>query len=281
MGLDGNRTDELEIITNSGARDNEPVCNNPGNGNSVNIRLYRGVSTIGEQTPVMIIFDDGTWTFRNVISTSSPNTGAGDCEAGKDHVNADFNSGNNDESGMNTSSGVCKPSATNLGNAGSQSDCSPDGTVCGTSMTACPNFPSDGPPCCTVVALGFGEVVRYRIRNDASGVPVLQRRTSADISGTWQTVATGIEDLQVQYTQADGTVTTQAPGAPQVVQTVFGSIITQVQVTLASRSEAQNIQGVTTNPSQRTAIRGRLVSSGSPRSALVALTDQPATPLWK
>lgn len=280
MGLDGNRTDELEIITNDATRDNEPVCNNPGNGNSVNIRLVRGRSPIGSLTPVMIIFDDGTWTFRNVLDTSNPNTGAGSCLAGDDHVNLDLRPGG-DTSGWNTSGGICKPTPTGLGNAGSPTDCVLGGTVCGTSTTACPNFPTDGPPCCTVVLIGFAEIVRYRIRDDASGVPVLQRRTSADLSGTWQTVASGIEDLQVQYTQANGTVITEAPGAPQVTPGDFGSIITQAQVTLASRSEAQNIQGMTTDASLRDAIRGRLVSAGSPRSALVALTTQPTNPLWK
>lgn len=283
MGLDGNVTDELEIVTNDSSRDNEPVCNNPGNGNSVNIRLVRGQSTIGPDTPIMIIFDDGTWTFRNVQGTSNPNTGAGSCIAGEDHVNVNLQQGG-DTSGMNTPGGICKPTPTGLGNAGSPTDCVLGGTVCGTSTTACPNFPTDGPPCCTVVALGFAEIVRYRIRPDpASGVPVLQRRTSTAVPPAWQTVATGIEDLQVQYTQADGTLTAQAPGAPAVVAGNFGSIITQVQVTLASRSEAQNIQGATTNASAslRDAIRGRLTSTGSPRSSLVALTTQPTNPLWK
>jgi hypothetical protein len=107
----------------------------------------------------------------------------------------------------------------------------------------------------------------------------------------FQSVARGIEDLQVQYTQANGTVTTGAPGAPVVgplppVAASWGTLITQVQVTLSSRSEARNLQGSTTDVNLGTALRGSLTWTGSPRSALFALTLQspapsPAPWLWQ
>jgi hypothetical protein len=62
----------------------------------------------------------------------------------------------------------------------------------------------------------------------------------------WRTIARGIEDMQVQYMQADGTVSATG-GAPAVVRNTYGSLITQVTVTLSSRSEARNIQGATTD----------------------------------
>jgi len=112
-------------------------------------------------------------------------------------------------------------------------------------------------------------------------VPELQRYDSASPGSGFQAVARGIEDLQVQYTNATGTVT---DGAPAVVANNWGSLITQVQVTLASRSEASNIQGATVDANLGNKMRGRLTWVGSPRSTLVALAQQPSpapSPLWR
>lgn len=275
MGLDNDRTDELEIITNNGARDNEPACADLGSQASSNVlRTIRPNTGVAENQPVMIIFDDGTWTFRAVMGVTTNNGSAERCQQNETHAQLDFRSGG-DTSGMNTSSGFCQPSANGVGNAGSPADG-------GASTTACPNMPSEGPPCCVVREITFAEIVHYRIRNDGSvpAVPVLQRMSTAS-PGRWETVATGIEDLQVQYTQADGTVTTGAPGAPQVVANAYNTIITQVEVTLAARSEAQNIQGASTNASGLTRIRGRLTSRGTPRSSLIVLSQQLPTPTWQ
>jgi type IV pilus assembly protein PilW len=277
MGLDSRVTDELEIVTNDGSRDNEPLCGDPGNGSSGLIRFVRGTSTVGVNQPVVIIFDDGTWTIRNGVGTTTNNTAAQFCQQNQVHFQVDMRQGG-DTSGLNVSGGICEPSATGLGNAGGPTDC--NGGACGQSTIACPNL-GGGPPCCVATQVSFAEVVRYRIRNDAGGVPQLQRSSTAT-PGIWQTVATGIEDLQVQYTQADGTITTEAPGAPQVIANNYGTIITQVQVALASRSEAQNIQGATTNVSATVArMRGRLVSTGSPRSSLIVVSQQTPNPTWQ
>jgi hypothetical protein len=257
MGLDNNVTDELELITNDTARNNEPVCATPGGGNSGNIRLVRTNASISG--PVLIFFADGTWTLMNVVNNQTDNSGEQNCAAGNPHTRLNFNSGAGDTTGMNQPGGTCQPNAFGVGNAG------PPGS-------------------CTAVAIGFGDVVRYRIRV-VNGVPELQRSSSANFTAGFQTVASGIEDLQVQYTQADGTITAAAPGAPQVVANNYASVITQVQVTLASRSEAQNIQGMTSNPSAANRIRGRLTSTGTPRSSLIVLAQQPvvapAVPTWQ
>jgi type II secretory pathway pseudopilin PulG len=277
MGLDNERTDEIEIITNDSSKDNAVACADLGNQAASNIlRTVLPEPGIRQNEAVMVIFDDGTWTFREVIGVTTNNGAAERCQQNERHGQFDMRQGG-DLSGMNTAGGFCKPSANGLGNAGSPA-------VGGSSTTACPHFPSEGPPCCVVTEIAFAEVVRYRIRNDAAGVPVLQR-TSSSNPGVWNTVATGIEDLQVQYTQADGTVTAGAPGAPQVVMlpapTNFGSLITQVQVTLSARSEAQNIQGVSRNPSAPNRVRGRLTSTGSPRSALLAASKAPSPAPWQ
>jgi hypothetical protein len=121
------------------------------------------------------------------------------------------------------------------------------------------------------------QIVRYRIRYDAAGVPELQRFSTGNFAGGFQTVARGIEDMQVLYTQAGGTVTA---GAPQVTAPLFNTLITQVQVTLSSRSEARNIQGATAD-AIGTRVRGSLTYTGSPRSTLIALANQGGGTLWR
>jgi prepilin-type N-terminal cleavage/methylation domain-containing protein len=280
MGLDGNRTDELEILTNNNSRDNVLACADPGNNAaSNNLRIATSETNIAVNEPVMIIFDDGTWTFREVANNPTSNNGNADllgrCDAGN-HAQLSFAQGGGSGS-FNTPGGFCQPSLSGLGTAGGPTDC--NAGTCGTSTTVCPSRSTEGPPCCMVKEISFAELVRYRIRPDATtNTPVLQRTSSAN-PGVWDVVATGIEDLQVEYTAQAGTVTASAP---QVVLNDYATIITQVQVTLASRSEAQNIQGMTTNASGPTRIRGRLTAIGSPRSALIALSQQPTgTPTWQ
>jgi type II secretory pathway pseudopilin PulG len=277
MGLGGVRTDELELLTNDSSKDNEPACHTPGDGSSSQIRLVRNTAPF--EGPVLIIFADGTWTMMNIVDTSTNSTGASNCDSGASKTGLNFNSGAGDSTGMNGPSGTCQPNAFGVGNAGSPA-------VGGSSIANCPNEPVGPGPCCQAAEISFTQIVRYRIRNDSAGVPELQRFDSGAFAAGFQTVARGIEDLQVRYTQANGTVTPDAgnTGAPLVVANNWGSLVTQVQVTLSSRSEAQNIQGVTTDTNLGNKIRGRLTWVGSPRSALIALAQQPSpapSPLWR
>jgi prepilin-type N-terminal cleavage/methylation domain-containing protein len=279
MGVGGNRSDELELLTNDSSKDNEPACHTPGDGNSSQIRLVR--NTPPYSGPVLVIFMDGTWTMMNIVSTSTNSTGASNCDSGASKTGLNFNSGAGDSTGMNGSSGTCQPNAFGVGNAGSPA-------VGGSSIANCPNEPVGPGPCCQAAAISFTEIIRYRIRNDTSGVPMLERGSSTDLSclpgGTlpcYQTVARGVEDLQVRYTNATGAV---SDGAPLVVANNWGSLVTQVQVTLSSRSEAQNIQGSTADANLGNRMRGRLTWAGSPRSTLIALAQQPSpapSPLWR
>jgi hypothetical protein len=85
----------------------------------------------------------------------------------------------------------------------------------------------------------------------------------------WQLVARGIEDLQVRY--LTGTGWADNPGA--VTSPNYNTIVREVQITLSGRSTAQNIQGATTSAltgAARNAIRGQLVSTVTPRGALLA-----------
>jgi prepilin-type N-terminal cleavage/methylation domain-containing protein len=271
MGLANQITDELEIIANDGSRDNEAACSDPGGGSSQTVRLVSGVSTVAPNTRVMLIFEDNTWTYRNIMNTGTNNSGADNCKSGVNHVSFNVQQGG-DTTGTNPPGGICKPSANGFGNAGAL-----PGVQCPITTSG----PGSGPPCCVVASVGFAEVVHYRIRMRAETlqgggtqqVPQLERSASL---GPWQVVARGIEDMQVQYRQANGTVTTGAPGAPVVALGNFGSVITEVTVTLSSRSMLRGrLQGETTDATGGVALRGSLTSSGTPRSALVALTQAP------
>jgi prepilin-type N-terminal cleavage/methylation domain-containing protein len=259
MGPDNAGTDELEMMTNSGSRDNEPACHTAGGGASTQVRLVRSSTGLPAQTVVLLIMDDGTWTIRNLTDTSLNNTAADNCD-NSDHTALNFNAGANDSTNMNPAGGVCQPNNFGAGNA--------------TGV-------------CRVQEVSFAEIVRYRVRNDAAGIPVLQRFSTADFAAGFQTVARGIEDLQVQYLRADGNPANPADwfdGAPVIVPNTFGSLISQVRVTLAARSEVQNVQGMRTAATARAAMRGQLTATGSPRSTLLALARQDpavAPPLWR
>ena len=262
MGPDGAVTDELEMLTNSNSRDNEPVCHTPGAGNGTIIRLVRN-TTIPPGSVVLLFTSDGRWTVRNVLSSSGDSSSAGDCSVGN-HTAPNMRPGG-DGTGLNTPSGVCEDNGMG-------------------------DIQLSGPPC-TVTEMSFAVLVRYRIRLDAAGVPMLER-WSSDAAGAivggvpagFQTLARGIENLQVQYLRADGDPDNPASwldSAPVVVRNQYGTLITQARVTLAARSEAQNIAGATTSAAGGNAIRGSLMSSASPRATLMNITREGAAPRWR
>jgi prepilin-type N-terminal cleavage/methylation domain-containing protein len=138
------------------------------------------------------------------------------------------------------------------------------------------------------------QVVRYEIRVDTDGTPNLWRSPAGNAvamsggnacgaGGTtmddpWQLVAKGIEDLQVRYTMADGTVS-DIPA--QVLDGNYGTLVKEVRVTLSARSEAANLLGSRngTNAADPK-VRGSMVSVTSPRAALFVLSKAP-TPEWR
>lgn len=288
MGSGGAVADELEIVTNNSYRKNEPGCSDFASAGLA--RTVRGGIVFPINAPVMVIFQDGTWGLFNVVGTGTNKTGAGNCDSNEEHVQLSFNAGQ-DSSGMNLAGGICQPNGFGIGNAGTSVAC--------TDKTAPPEVQAT---CCTVQEIGFAQVVRYRIRIDSTDcelgpagtqvcTPVLQRSSTDSWATGFQTVARGIEDLQVQYTQADGTV---SDGAPQVVPLDYSTLVTQVQVGLSSRSVAYRIEGLTAPAPAAAAagvpnaIRGGLVSVGTPRHALSVIANQsavpspaPSAPLWQ
>ena len=137
------------------------------------------------------------------------------------------------------------------------------------------------------------QIVRYEIRVDADGVPNLWRSPVGDIAALggadacgagegvndgWQLVAKGIEDLQVRYTMAGGT---EADTPAEVIENNYNTLVKEVRVTLIARSDASNLAGGTTGTNTADKkVRGSMVSVGTPRAALFALSKA-ATPLWR
>jgi prepilin-type N-terminal cleavage/methylation domain-containing protein len=131
-----------------------------------------------------------------------------------------------------------------------------------------------------------GQVIRYRIRDDAEGIPNLERspfggEPRPDGSSSWEILARGIEDLQIQYQTgaavAAGTDWTDTPGtvacetgcaAP--TQAEYDTIVSRVRITLSARALAPNLQGQTTS-AVGDAPRGQLHTEVAPRAAAATL----------
>ncbi len=247
----GGGTDELQILANSEGFPNEQACNIDGN----RIILRKKAIDFGAGTNVMLLFMDGSWTVKTADSFAQ-DTGAGSC-TGADHV------------AVTLDGAACAPSATGLGNAGAAASINP--TACGVAA---------GTQCCNVdteKGLGFGEVIRYRINVDATGIPNLERSVNG---GVFQIVARAIEDLQVQYLNQPGAVFDSAP----VIDSLgvdFTTLITQVRVTLSARAVTPRLQGATyASGTANAALRGSLTAQITPREALATLTTETGTPKW-
>lgn len=263
MGPDGVVTDEIEILTNSESRNTEPICRTMGaaGGNGGNVVLMRAVA-IPPNTHVIAYTANGQWTLRNLVLATPSGAAAFDCTVGN---HTSVNLLQPDPSGLNTAGTACQPNG--WGNSTSP---------------------------CELVGLSFSNIVRYRIRMDTSVPPVpMLERWSSDAPGSivagaaqgFQTLARGIENMQVQYLRADGNPNNPADwldNAPVVTSPTYATLVTQVRVTLASRSEAQNIAGAQRSATGPNAIRGTLTSSASPRATLNNITlASPAPILWR
>lgn len=248
----GGGTDEIEILANSEGFANEQVCNIDGN----RVILRKKAVDFGAGTNVMLLFRDGSWTVKNADSFGT-DTGLGTC-SGPDHV------------AITLDGNACAPSVAGLGNAGAAASINP--TACGVPA---------GTQCCNPDAeagLGFGQVVRYRINVDATGLPNLERSVNGE---AFQIVARGIEDMQVQYLNQPGAITTTAP-LVDPLGVNFTTLVTQVRVTLSSRSVTGRLQGATfSSGTANQALRGSLTAQITPRQALATLTTETGTPTWK
>lgn len=194
-----------------------------------------------------------------------------------------------------------------------------NGGACLSTVTAGARVPGT-PVGATFSASGYVPVqlVRYEIANcpaPDNNVPCLYRSVTGrnDVNGavvgpapgpggnaTWQVIARGIEDLQVQYRTGfspggAGAVTQQCENNlawpcndnPGVVvacdnacvnAAAFNTVVTQVQVTLAARTLVGGLQGETANAQGPQRVRGQLSGVFTPRAALATLTHDPSNP---
>jgi hypothetical protein len=137
-----------------------------------------------------------------------------------------------------------------------------------------------------------GQAIRYRINIDADGTPNLERSTAggqnlpakAGGASSWQILASGVEDLQVEYLNATGwqdepgaiscaSATTACGDTCQAVATDFDTIVRRVRVRLSARALEANLQGQTTS-AVGNAPRGQLITEVAPRPALATLGGQ-------
>jgi type II secretory pathway pseudopilin PulG len=126
-----------------------------------------------------------------------------------------------------------------------------------------------------------GKLVRYRINPGPDGTPNLERSDygGEDYPGgdtSWEVIATGVEDLQVEYLNGvdwqdtPGTVSCgtacAAPG-----QAEYDTLIRRVRVRLSARALAANVTGQTTDATGSDAVRGQLETEIAPRAAVTSL----------
>ena len=249
-GPSGNQSDEIEMLTNTG-QEAENTCaatrNHDGAWGETNVFLTRElVGSVGVGRLVFLILSedmntaaDDYWTTRRVTAQPAPEaypagtTGLVPPNCSEDtpgvpsiHATLDFANGPGN-----------MPSLCALAPVGS-----PRGNI---DVTRCGSL--------AITRVVFANQVRYRIRNAPDGVPVLQRASTEDPAGTFQTLARGIEELQVQYTQVtdpatwvdDAPLVAAPDGVPPVPDTNYGTLINQIRVTLTARSEARDLQGAT------------------------------------
>jgi prepilin-type N-terminal cleavage/methylation domain-containing protein len=126
-----------------------------------------------------------------------------------------------------------------------------------------------------------GQAVRYRLNLEADGVPSLERSAAGgqddpDGNSTWEIIARGVEDLQVEY--ENGTGWHDEPGtiscgincaAPTPAD--YDTIVRRVRVRLSARTTGGgNLTGQTTS-AVGDAVRGELVTDIAPRAAASTL----------
>ena len=125
-----------------------------------------------------------------------------------------------------------------------------------------------------------GQAIRYRVQRDAGGTPELQRSEYGgfdlpDGTSSWQTIARGIEDLQVQYEAAadwqdtPGLITCE-PNCATPGSAEYARLVRRVRVTLSARAMENNLAGQTTS-AVGNAVRGQLSTDIAPRAANATL----------
>jgi prepilin-type N-terminal cleavage/methylation domain-containing protein len=287
-GPSGAASDDLEMLSVID-RESEPVCTAAGQGSVNEVSLYRHGNNppVPVGTLVFLVFSeitpsatnapetqDDQWTSRRLTAVPTDRVGP--------------------PSGVTWD--ACDPAVPHSVLTFANSNPYNPANLCANPTTAPTGNFAGGCGVKRITRAVFGQQVRYQVRNDPTdGVPVLQRISTTD--GTTQTLARGIEELQVEYAQFSAPTTwlTAAPvvGSPTTTSTLpppglpqFGSLVKQVRLTITSRAESTRIQGAVNNAAGTNArIRGTMTTTASPRSALIYVSrgrpsPDPSPGIW-
>ncbi|HET9317067.1 MAG TPA: prepilin-type N-terminal cleavage/methylation domain-containing protein [Vicinamibacteria bacterium] len=279
QGPSGLNSDAIEMVT-GGGRESEPVCARPNNWGATDQSLFFTRQQVADLDPdgpnptprlVFLVFSrqntstaDDRWTTRRVtgqdIATYSPplpGTIPPDCTPAGNHARVFFDDGT-----TGNAADLCQ-----------NAPLPPAGNIVTTSCGAM-----------QLTRVVFADQVQYRIRNGTDGVPALER-SSTQNPGTFEVLARGIEELQVQYStvavpdtwEDNAPIVADPTDTPPALDASYGTLVGQVRVTLTSRSEAPNLAGATTGPAG-THVRGSLTSTAAPRATLMHLARNRPTP---
>jgi prepilin-type N-terminal cleavage/methylation domain-containing protein len=236
-GSGGTDSDILEIFYASECGPT-PVCNVPGNG-SVSMTLTNELSSCYQLPGLVMVADENTWAMRWAHNPGTSNSCPG-APGGAKNGRVNFPPGK----------------AALINPPGGFNGWIPDYML-------------------------PGQAVRYRINMGTDGVPNLERSAfggQTDLSGnsTWEIIARGVEDLQVEYENADGwqdepgTISCGSNCAAPTVDE-YDTVIRRVRIRLSARvTGGGDLQGQTTS-AVGSAVRGQLVSEVAPRPAANAL----------
>jgi hypothetical protein len=128
----------------------------------------------------------------------------------------------------------------------------------------------------------LGSLARYRINVDTEGTPNLERSAVGghldyDGGSSWEVIARGIEDLQVEYMNGSGVwsvdpgLVTCGSNCDNPTPAEYDTLVRRVRVRLSARVMEQNLQGQTTSATGGSAVRGELVSEIAPKAATIAV----------
>jgi hypothetical protein len=135
-------------------------------------------------------------------------------------------------------------------------------------------FNGDVQPECSQI--GFYHFIQYRVDQTTSN-PILERRDMNGAGGQWYPVAANIENFQVQFGVGTNPDFVDSPAQPNPDDP--STWIMRVKVTVAGRSESENLQGSTervyaADDSDRMYVRKTLSTTVSLRNLSFAAANQ-------
>jgi len=241
MGSGGAPTDEIEMFL---ASDCPPLTVCPVTGQATKSITTRELFSSCYQLPALVLLaDQETWALRWAEAPGAGASGGGKCE--------------DTPPGTKGGHAVFPPGQAPLVN--------PAGGFAGWD----PEY------------MMLGQAIRYRIAPDAEGVPNLERsafggQNDMDGNSTWQIIARGVEDMQIEYENGTGWhdepgaiscgVNCAAPTAAEV-----DTLVRRVRIQLSARVTGGGRLAGESASAVGTAVRGQLTTTIVPRPVSATL----------